>query len=110
MLSKKTFIETIKLIKTKRSHEHKLIKALELCSPEEYVNAFIYTEYETLVVKLLHETMELNENNDVLEYWLWELNFGKDYKPGCFTDENDKNIDISTVGKLYDYIISIKEK
>jgi len=103
MISKKLFIETIDFIKKKREHESALIEALQLCSPHEYIYAFIYNEYEEQVIKLLHESLGLPKDDGVLEYWLWELNFGKDYTVGCFMDK-EKVIDISTADKLYDFL------
>lgn len=108
MLSRETFKEALELMEKKNKHEDALIAALELCSPQEYVNAFIYSEYYDMTLKLLTEGMELGDD-DILYYWTIDLEFGTKYEPGCIRYGDDTNIDISTVDKLYDYCISKKE-
>ena len=39
-----------------------------------------------------------------LVYFIYEMNLGKDYTPGCFTVDG-KDIDISTPEKLYDWLL-----
>ena len=45
----------------------------------------------------------MQDSTDLIGYYMWEINFGEDYKPGCITF-NDEEIDISDSGKLYDIL------
>lgn len=65
---------------------------------------FIDIESQDIVVDLLVEMFEDNEG--VIPYWCYELEYGISYYPGCVTDENDNFIDISTPEKLYDYVVA----
>lgn len=56
------------------------------------------------IIELLGIIMK--DEGDNIGYFCWELNFGKDYEPGCIT-HNDKEIDISTAEKLYDYLVEV---
>lgn len=38
-----------------------------------------------------------------IEYYIYELNYGKDYRPGCATDK-DGNIDLSDAGALWEFL------
>ena len=40
---------------------------------------------------------------DDIEYFCYEINFGREYKVGCITGENGEPIDFSSAEKLYDY-------
>lgn len=40
-----------------------------------------------------------------LSYFIYELNYGREYQEGCVSD-NHGNVDISTLEKLYDYLMT----
>jgi hypothetical protein len=44
-----------------------------------------------------------------ISYFIYELDFDEKYKDGCVTFDG-KNIDISTAGKLYDYLVGNLKK
>lgn len=110
MISKELFIQTVEFMQEQDNKQSKLCEALEDMALGFRCDALVYCGYNTQMVNLLHAGLNLPENSETLEYWLWDLDFGRQYKPSCFTDENNKPIDISTVDKLYDYLITIAEK
>lgn len=65
---------------------------------------FIDIESQDIIVDLLAEMFEDNEG--VIPYWCYELEYGISYYPGCVTGEDDNPIDISTPEKLYDYVVA----
>lgn len=66
----------------------------------------LYETFESpgAVVNLLG--LMMHDSNDWIGYWLYELNYGKDWKPGCITDENDNDIKIETEEDLYNFLVS----
>lgn len=44
------------------------------------------------------------DTNEDISYFMFEINFGKDYKEGCVTDEYGNNVDFSNAGALYDFL------
>lgn len=66
------------------------------------------SELSTPVIELLQKIM--NDKNEDISYFAWELDFGAKYEDGDFVDENDEPIDISTPEKLYDYLISVYDE
>lgn len=42
-----------------------------------------------------------------IDYFCYELDFGRSYVDGCVTDSDGNPIDLSTAEKLYDYLVSI---
>ena len=46
---------------------------------------------------------------DDIDYFCSEINFGREYTPGCVTETNENgekiDIDLSSAEKLYDYLI-----
>ena len=49
-----------------------------------------------------------NDNDDyggMIEYFIYDLEFGKQWEPGVVTDENNKDIKMQTPEELYDYLV-----
>ena len=61
-----------------------------------------------IVVELLKDSFGLDNNDDTLEWWIWEMNYGKNVTAEDVIDENGKFIDITTPEKLYDYLVGVK--
>lgn len=107
MLSKKTFVEAIEKLKAMEDAEQALYDASDSC-----VRLYEWKPYSDLLeiyVKLLEEAMkvEIDERyGSDISYFIYELEFGKKWKPNYVTDSNGNSIDMSTAEKLYDYLVS----
>ncbi len=64
--------------------------------------ASLQISHESIVVLLLKKMMR--DSCDNIVYFIYELDYGRKYEPGMIKDENDQDIDLSTAGKLYDYL------
>lgn len=109
MISKEEFIEIIDRLKETddiKTQVNRIIRnSTDSCLSDFTDAGSIMICHEDLVVKLLENMFN---NNDVISYWLYERNYGRDYKTGDITD-NGKKINLSTPGKLYDYLIKSME-
>lgn len=65
--------------------------------------AGLQISHEHTVVFLLRKL--LNDAYEYIDYFIYELDYGRKYKPGMIKDENDQDIDLSTAEKLYDYLV-----
>lgn len=54
------------------------------------------------LAKLLSRVM--NDKNDWIGYFCYELDFGKNWAPGMITDINGKDISLATVDDLWDLL------
>ncbi len=78
-------------------------------------DAIISDFYNTMSLSISHENtvVELLENmfndKDIIGWWLYELDYGRKFKKGYLRDENGLDIDVSSAGKLYDYLIKDME-
>lgn len=74
-------------------------------------DAIISDFYNTMSLSISHENtvVQLLENmfndEDIISWWLYELDYGREFKKGYLKDENGLDIDVSSAGKLYDYLI-----
>lgn len=109
MISKKEFIEIINRLKEVKDFVEetndkgrKLRDAIE----SDFFNAMsLSISHEGTVVKLLENMFD----TDIISWWIYELDYGREYKRGCIQEGNGKNINVSTAEKLYDYLIKDME-
>ena len=103
-LSKENFIDIMNSIEKQHKHDIKCAKAFSVILPNDYTsvynNSFLYES----VFNLLDIIFKQDKKNSWIEYFIYELDFGKKYKEGSIK-LNDKNIDLSDSEKLYDFLI-----
>lgn len=103
MISKKDFISFINKLKEYQDIEENLSKisqgAIQLFEIDSLSNMI------TLFVQILEK--EFNSKDDWIDYYIWELDFGKDYKPGIIKDKSGKDIQLKTPEDLYNLLIDI---
>lgn len=51
-----------------------------------------------------------NDENQWISYWIFELDFGKDYEDGDAKDADESNIPLKTVEDLYDLLVKNMEE
>ena len=56
-----------------------------------------------MVVFLLRKL--LNDAFEDIEYFIYELDYGRKYEPGMITDNFGQDIDFSSAEKVYEYLI-----
>ena len=105
IISKEKFVEIINRLKNYNELQDKideLFKDNIENREKDFMNAAsICVGDEREVVKLLEKMFD----TDIISYWIYELNYGKEYTDGCVLDENMNEIDLSTAEKLYDYLV-----
>ena len=70
----------------------------------DYCNcASLQISHESVVVMLLKKMMQ--DSYDYIDYFIYELDYGRKFDPCKIKDENDHDIDFSSAGKLYDYLV-----
>ena len=112
-LTKEQFVEYVGCIKKTCDKDDMLSEAIEKACNDDCRVIGLYGAECSAMVDLLSLAMGLEVgtcDGHELEYFLYDLTFGKDYKEGCLTDMNGTPIDISTTEKLYDYIVSEVEE
>ena len=104
-MTKERFVYLLDCIKKPHEVENSLCQALESMSPGNYVDAFVYIEYETELLKTIKEAMNVPEENDDIEYFMYDLEFGKLYERDSVL-ENGEAVDFSSAEALYEYLIA----
>lgn len=111
MITKKEFVDIINKLKEVNDFVYETnerARKLNDAIISDFFNASsLSISHENIVVKLLE-----NMFNDtyIINWWLYELDYGRNFKMGYLQDENGLDIDISTADKLYDYLIKEMEE
>jgi len=98
-MNKQEFKQILTELLAIKKNEDNLNEAFQRFEPDW--NYLCFGRYETLVVNVLKLVME--DKEDWIGYWIYELNCGKDAKAGSVTIKG-KNIPIKTISNLYDLI------
>lgn len=105
MITREEFIEIINNLKetddfVKETNE-KARKLHNSIVSDFFDASSLSISHEDIVVKLLEDMFD---NKDVISWWLYEKDYGQDESLKMW-DEFGTEIDLSTAGKLYDYLV-----
>lgn len=103
-MKREKFIELMRELVSIKEAEHNLNTAFKAFEPD--FNFICFGRYETLFVNCIKEAM--NDYNDWIGYWLYELNCGKNAKKNSVQYNNGKCVPIKTLDNLYEIIINKK--
>ena len=114
MLSKEAFVEAINYLKKEDEFYSKQYRLYD-----DYRDVIgdslpvMYTGAAEIILKLLEESFALDVDNhygSTLSWWIYEINFGEDFKLGDIETldlpegHEFRTPDLSDVDKLYDYL------
>ena len=109
MITKERFIQIIKRLENYNKLQENINGLFDECietKESDFCNAgSICIGHESVVVELLENMF----NTDMISYWIYELDYWRKYRDGCVRDGEGNNVDISTLEKLYDYLIKEME-
>ncbi len=109
IISKEKFVEIINRLKNYKELQDKIDELFKdnIDNREnDFINAAsICIGHESVVIELLENMFN---DKDTISWWIYECNYGRDFSLGNL-EVNGVEIDISTVEKLYDYLIKEAE-
>lgn len=83
---------------------------------EEKISDFLYKELECSIMvtpsnnyqELFLDLMKLimNDDGDWISYYIYDLDFGSNYRDGTIIDKDNKDIKLRTASDLYDLLLS----
>ena len=107
-MDKQLFIKTIDIVEKQEKLDSENAELLAKVFPNAWSANLLYDT--TIIIDQLIKILEIemNDEDNWIGYFCYELDFGKDYKEGSITEKDDSIIDLSNASKLYDFLI--KEK
>jgi hypothetical protein len=99
-MNKQEFTKTIQTLLALKRDESLLHMALKSFDPD--FGGFSLSRYEELLVHTLR--IAVDDKNDWIGYWIYELDCGKLAKKGSVKSKQGKNIPIKTISNLWEII------
>lgn len=101
MITKENFVKVINQLQEYQEKETSIYRAgLDLTEVNEPL-------IEAIFALLKYST---NDETELISYFCYDLNFGKDWYEGCVTDEDGTDIRLQTIDELYDVLVSDEER
>lgn len=107
-ISKKHFVEAIKSIEAQWRLDQEIATFLGRAFTDAFKANLLPRNgiLQEALIKVLEKAV--NDEGQWIDYYLWEIDFGKDAKRYQVTVDG-KSFVLSTPGKLYDFIINLKQ-
>jgi len=101
MISKEVFVEVINEIAVVDKYHENLNSFFKSNDVDGYI---FQPDCSPAILKLLR--IIFNDEDDWIDYFCNELEYGKKWKAGMIQDNDGQDIDLSTSEKLYDFLTS----
>lgn len=106
MITKERFVKTIEGLRKETDY---LDKLMDLNQEHERDDMTGYSQSFDVALELLEDAMDLDKDNrDILIWWMFDLDFGREFEIGHIFVEEGENIykpDLSTAEDLYDFFV-----
>jgi len=109
-MNKKLFVRAIKSIEKQIKYDVSVAETLAKIFPNSYSINLIYDNsiVQNILIEILKDSV--GDNNNWIEYFCWELDFGKENYRLKVTDENNKEIPMSNASELWNFFEKNKKK
>jgi hypothetical protein len=105
-ITKELFIETIDEIKKQHENDSKCTDAFSVILPTDFISGYDNHWIQNQLLKIIKISLNDFHKDSWIEYFIYDLDFGKEYKKGMTTNVDGSEIDLSDSGKLYDFLIT----
>ena len=106
-MTKELFIESIDAIEKQYRHDQECSEAFRVILPDDHISLYDNHRLNNQLTKVLQIAMDDENKDSWIEYYMWELDFGKDWKKGYITIK-DKDVPLQNAGNLWNLLIETK--
>lgn len=103
-LDKKDFVDAINEVRNTNKYHEELNSFLSKHGVEGYI---FQPDCVDVTLRLLHIIFGKADRDNWIEYFCFDLNFGKKWEPGFVTQKDGTDIKLETPEDLYDYLVSM---
>lgn len=108
MITFDEFNRYINAIKDEEELQDKITDAVSEYNQKQNMSVcLVIPSQDYVIVDLLAKIMD--DKNEWISYWVYELDCGKSYKDGCVTDKDGGIIKLKTIKDLWNLLMSEKE-
>lgn len=86
-------------------YDTKCTKHIQEVFNDNFITGYNNTILVNQLLTIVKDVFNDNNKDSWIEYYIYELEFGKKYKDGCASYNNGEKIDISNLTNLYNFLI-----
>lgn len=106
---KPLFKSAIRALQQQRDHDRKCTKALATVFPADHIICGYDTHVvEEMLVAILKQAMDDDHKHSWIDYYIYELDFGRSWKESSITIDN-KSIRLQTIDDLWELLTMEEE-
>jgi hypothetical protein len=103
-ITKEVFIKIMEAIQAQDKHDRACAKAFKVILPNDFTTRYDNDRMIEMLIEILKEAMADTWEYSFIDYFIYELDFGRKYKDGCIVSETKENINLSSIEKLWDFL------
>lgn len=103
-LTKEYFIKILEQLKLQHAHDRKCSDAFKIILPNDYTSGYDNYILTTQLIDILKIAMN-DVDNQWIDYWIYDLDYGDDYTKGCVT-YHGVNVPLKTASNLWNMLIN----
>lgn len=109
-INKDKFIEIINNLEKQYEHDRKCSDAFSIILPNDYISLYDNGLLFSTIIDFLKEAFDDNISNSNIEYYIYELNFGKEEMSATAVTIDDKTFSLTNAEGLYNLLMLKYEK
>ena len=109
MISREQFKKYLDIIRELEKKQDEFDNLFEIFDSESNVCTFIYLKPIRTIISLLNLGLGLGEDDDNIDYYIWELDWGKRGKD-CIELPDGVKVSLRDDDELYDFLLKCAEE
>ena len=102
--TKKMFISVMDEIQKQYEHDDKCSDAFAVILPNDFTTSYDNHYMLNKLLEIIKIAFNDNHKDSWIEFYMYDLNFGKEYGIGMVTYKDGSNCNLSNAGRLYDFL------
>ena|SRR5208282_5826710 len=106
-ITKEMFVKTFEMIETQYRLDEKCCDAFRILLPNDYVSGYYNDILYKTILDILKQGFSDNNKDSWIDYYIYDLDFGKKYKAGCITDKDGNDITLNNHNDLWNLLNNV---
>ena len=100
IISKELFIDCIKSMRDVWDYQRESVELIDKYYPYSQTTILDYPSCDDELLRLLTQIMK--DDDGLISYFCYEIDFGREWKVGCITDTDGTDIPLGTIEDLWE--------
>lgn len=109
-MDRELFIESIEQLRLQDELDERKSRLLSQVFPNAFEPNLLYDNHyiKNQLLKVFQVLLNESYPDSWIEYFIFDLDYGRNFRMGMVTRDDGTNVDLSDAGKLYDFLMEEK--